>query len=167
VILDLEQTVDLGKALKTIKEQLRNIPNRGINYGVLSYLSNDERLQSLPQAEVKFNYLGQFDQVLSESSIFRPAQESTGSMQSQQGIRNCLLEVNGLIVGGQLRLDWTYSKALHQQATVEKLAQWFIGALRSLIVHCQSPNAGGFTPSDFPQMQFSQQELNQLMAELS
>ncbi len=166
VVLDLEQAVDPGEALKTIKEQLRSIPNRGINYGVLRYLSNDERLESLPQAEVKFNYLGQFDQVLSESSIFRPAQESTGPMQSQQGNRNCLLEVNGLIVGGQLRLDWTYSKALHQQATVEKLAQRFIEALRSLIVHCQSPNVGGFTPSDFLQMQFSQQELDQLMAEL-
>lgn len=166
VVLDLGQAVELGEALKTIKEQLRSIPNRGINYGILRYLSNDQRLESLPQAEVKFNYLGQFDQVLSESSIFRPAQESTGKMQTQQGNRNCLLEVNGLIVGGQLRLDWTYSKALHQQATVEKLAQGFIEALRSLIVHCQSPNACGFTPSDFPQMQFSQQELDQLMAEL-
>ncbi|MBC1218683.1 amino acid adenylation domain-containing protein [Nostoc sp. UCD121] len=164
--LDLEQAVDPGEALKTIKEQLRSIPNRGINYAILRYLSNDEQLQSLPQAEVIFNYLGQFDQVLSESSIFRPAQESTGPMQSQKGNRNCLLEVNGLIVGGQLQLDWTYSTALHQQATVEKLAQGFIEALRSLIVHCQSPNAGGFTPSDFSQMQFSQQELDQLMAEL-
>ena len=166
VVLDLGQAVELGEALKTIKEQLRSIPNRGINYGILRYLSNDERLESLPQAEVKFNYLGQFDQVLSESSIFRPAQESVGSMHSQQGNRNCLLEVNGLIVGGQLRLDWTYNKALHQQATVEKLAQGFIEALRSLIVYCQSPNVGGFTPSDFPQMQFSQQELDELMAEL-
>ncbi|HCF30473.1 MAG TPA: non-ribosomal peptide synthetase, partial [Cyanobacteria bacterium UBA11049] len=108
VVLDLGQTVEPGEALKTIKEQLRSIPNRGINYSILRYLSNDERLESLPQAEVKFNYLGQFDLVLSESSIFRPAQESTGPMHSQQGNRNCLLEVNGLIVGGQLRLDWTY-----------------------------------------------------------
>lgn len=166
VVLDLGQTVELGEALKTIKEQLRSIPNRGINYGILRYLSNDERLESLPQAEVKFNYLGQFDRVLSESSTFCPAQESTGPMHSHQGNRNCLLEVNGLIVGGQLRLDWTYSKALHQQATVEKLAQGFIEALRSLIVHCQLPNASGYTPSDFPQMQFSQQELDRLMAEL-
>jgi non-ribosomal peptide synthase protein (TIGR01720 family) len=166
VILDLGKTVEIDEVLRTIKEQLRNIPNQGINYGVLRYLSNDKQLQTLPQAEVKFNYLGQFDRVISELSIFKPAQESTGSMQSQQGNRNCLLEVNGLIVGGQLRLNWIYSQALHQQATVEKLAQGFIEALRSLISHCQSPNAGGFTPSDFPQMQFSQQELDQLIVEL-
>lgn len=169
VLLDISAAFDPGEVLKTVKEQLRSIPFKGINYGVLRYLSEQsiaEKLKALPQPEVTFNYLGQFDQVISETSMFRPAAESTGETQSPRGNRNCLLEVNGLIVGGNLRLDWTYSKALHQQATVEKLAQGFIEALRSLIVHCQSPNAGGFTPSDFPQMQFSQQELDELMAEL-
>ncbi|BAY99585.1 amino acid adenylation domain protein [Tolypothrix tenuis PCC 7101] len=169
VLLDITAAFDPGEALKTIKEQLRSIPQKGINYGVLRYLSEQsiaEKLQALPQPEVTFNYLGQFDQVISETSIFQPATESTGATQSSRGKRNCLLEVNGLIVGGQLRLDWTYSKALHELATVEKLAQGYIEALRSLIVHCQSPNAGGFTPSDFPQMQFSQQELDELMAEI-
>jgi amino acid adenylation domain-containing protein/non-ribosomal peptide synthase protein (TIGR01720 family) len=169
VILDITAAFDPGEALKTVKEQLRSIPHKGINYGVLRYLSEKsiaEKLKALPQPEVTFNYLGQFDQVISETSMFRPATESTGATQSPRGSRHCLLEVNGLIIGGQLRLDWTYSKALHQPATVEKLAQGYIEALRSLIVHCQSPNVGGFTPSDFPQMQFSQQELDQLMAEI-
>ncbi|OUL26115.1 non-ribosomal peptide synthetase [Nostoc sp. 106C] len=169
VLLDITAALDPGEALKTVKEQLRSIPNKGINYGVLRYLSEQsiaEKLKALPQPEVTFNYLGQFDQVISETSMFRPATESTGTTQSPRGKRNCLLEVNGLIVGGQLSLDWTYSKALYQHTTVEKLAQGFIEALRSLIVHCQSPNAGGFTPSDFPQMQFSQAELDELMAEL-
>jgi len=169
VLLNLGEASDPGDALKTVKEQLRSIPDRGIGYGVLRYLSEEsiiQQLQALPQAEVKFNYLGQFDQVLSDSSLFRPASESCGSTQSQRGSRNCLLEVNGIIVGGQLRLDWTYSKALHQQATIEKLAQGFVEVLRSLIAHCLSPTAGGYTPSDFPQMQFSQTELEQLMAEL-
>ncbi len=169
VILDITAAFGFGEALKTVKEQLRSIPLKGINYGVLRYLGEQsiaEKLKALPQPEVTFNYLGQFDQVISETSMFRPATESTGATQSPRGKRHCLLEMNGLIVGGQLRLDWTYSKALHQPATVEKLAQGFIEALRSLIVHCQSPNVGGFTPSDFPQMQFSQQELDELMAEI-
>jgi non-ribosomal peptide synthase protein (TIGR01720 family) len=169
VLLNLSDTSDPGDALKTVKEQLRSIPDRGIGYGVLRYLSEEsiiQQLQALPQAEVKFNYLGQFDQVVSGSSLFRPAAESCGSTKSQRGSRDCLLEVNGIIVGGQLRLDWTYSKALHQQGTIEKLAQEFVLALRSLIAHCQSPTAGGYTPSDFPQMQFSQTELDRLMTEL-
>jgi hypothetical protein len=38
--------------------------------------------------------------------------------------------------------------------------------LRTLIVHCQSPGARGFTPSDFPQMELSQQELDELITAL-
>ncbi|PSB47353.1 non-ribosomal peptide synthetase [Cyanosarcina cf. burmensis CCALA 770] len=168
VVLDITATFSNGEALKTVKEQLRNIPCKGINYGVLRYLSEKSiaDVQTLPQAEVTFNFLGQFDQVISETSMFRPAAESAGETQSPRGSRDCLLEVGALIVCSQLHINWTYSKALHKQTTVEKLAQVFIEALRSLIVHCQSPEAEGYTPSDFPQMQFSQQELDRLMAEL-
>ncbi|WP_009630730.1 non-ribosomal peptide synthetase [Synechocystis sp. PCC 7509] len=164
VYLHLESNSAPETALKTIKEQLRSIPHRGINYGVLRYLCRDEGLQALPQAEVKFNYLGQFDRVL---SIFQSASESSGLTQSPRGKRNCLLEINGLIIENQLRLNWTYSQAVHQHTTVTKLAESFISALRSLIAHCKSPNAGGYTPTDFPQMQFSQQELDSLIAELN
>jgi len=49
---------------------------------LLRYLAEDaeteKSLRELPQAEVCFNYLGQWDQVLSESSSLVPAQESTG-----------------------------------------------------------------------------------------
>jgi amino acid adenylation domain-containing protein/non-ribosomal peptide synthase protein (TIGR01720 family) len=169
VLLDITTTFDTGEALKMVKEQLRNIPYKGINYGVLRYLSEKsiaDKLEALPQAEVTFNFLGQFDQVISETSMFRPAAESAGETQSPRGSRDCLLEVSALIVCGQLNINWTYSKALHKPTTVEKLAQVFIEALRSLIVHCKSPETGGYTPSDFPQMQFSQQELDQLMAEI-
>lgn len=163
ICLHLEAHSTPEAALKTIKEQLRSIPHRGINYGVLRYLRPDQQLQVL-QAEVKFNYLGQFDQVL---TVFQSASESSGVTQSPRGKRNCLLEINGLIVENQLRLNWTYSQSLHQQTTVTKLAEDFMAKLRSLITHCQSPNAGGYTPTDFPQMQFSQQELDSLIAELS
>ncbi|WP_242039624.1 non-ribosomal peptide synthetase [Anabaena sphaerica] len=169
VLLDITAVVEPGAALKTVKEQLRSIPHKGINYGVLRYLSEKsitEKVQTLPEAEVTFNYLGQFDQIISQTSIFKPALESTGNNQSPRGKRNSLLEVNSLIVDGKLRLNWTYSKALHQPETVEKLAQEYLEKLRSLILHCLSPNAGGFTPSDFPQMNFSQAELDQLIAEL-
>jgi len=42
---------------------------------------------------------------------------------------------------------WMYSEAVHRRSTIEDLAQRFVEALRSIIG--QSPEAGGFTPSDF------------------
>ncbi|MHC5747095.1 MAG: amino acid adenylation domain-containing protein [Nostoc sp.] len=169
VHLSLDSAFDSpGKALKSIKEQLRTIPNRGIGYGVLRYLSGDmeirERISRLPKAEVVFNYLGQFDQIFPQSSLFSFATESSGSSRSLRSKRTHLLEVNGGISQRRLEMNWTYSNQLHRQITVETLAQSFIEALRSLITHCQSSDAGGFTPSDFAEFQQSQWEQTDLDA---
>jgi non-ribosomal peptide synthase protein (TIGR01720 family) len=170
VLLELQKADDPGEALKSVKEQLRRIPYRGIGYGLLRYLKEDaaitEKLRSLPQAEVSFNYLGQFDQVVSPDALFQLAKESSGLEQSQRGSRSYLLEVNGFIVEGQLQLNWTYSSNLYQQPTIEGLAQNFVAALRSLITYCQSPEAGGYTPSDFPEINLNQEKLDEVLAEI-
>ncbi|PLZ94152.1 non-ribosomal peptide synthetase, partial [Fischerella thermalis] len=159
VVLKVSPNSHPGEALKTVKEQLRRIPNQGVGYGIWRYLRGDEVaqvLQALPQAEVAFNYLGQFDQSLSSSSLFQFAPESSGRVYSPQETLPYLLEINGMVSAGQLRLEWSFSQQIYQSATVEKLAVGYIDALRSLITHCQSPDAGGFTPSDFAEFQQSQ-----------
>ncbi len=167
VLLDLGETSTPGDALKAIKEQLRYIPNRGIGYGMLRYLSDDskviESLRGLPEAEVVFNYLGQFDQTLSESSLFKLAHESTGLQSSLQNNRSHLLSFTSFVVDGQLQLSCAYSEAIHSQSTIEALTQGFLTALRSLISHCQSPEAGGYTPSDFLLTKLTQQQLDELL----
>jgi amino acid adenylation domain-containing protein/non-ribosomal peptide synthase protein (TIGR01720 family) len=168
VILNLAGIDHPGEALKTVKEQLRAIPNRGIGYGILRYLSQEsaiiESLSSLPQAEICFNYLGQFAGLLTESSSFKLASESSGNGQSQRNHRSYVLEIDSLIVNGCLQINWTYSQNLHQPSTIESLAENYLENLRSLINHCQSPEAGGFTPTDFAEFQQSQWSQNDLEA---
>jgi hypothetical protein len=52
-LLDLEEALSggpaLGRALKTIKEQLRAVPGKGLGYGLLRYL-NDETATELAGA---------------------------------------------------------------------------------------------------------------------
>jgi amino acid adenylation domain-containing protein/non-ribosomal peptide synthase protein (TIGR01720 family) len=159
-----------GEALKAVKEQLRSIPKGGIGYGLLRYVHPDTgvraALQALPQAEISFNYLGQLDQTLSESSLFGLAKESSGPPDSSLRSRSYLLEVDGFVVAGRLHLDWTYSRQVHRWATVERLARGFLEALGALIAHCQSPEAGGFTPSDFPGATLSQENLNKFITRI-
>jgi non-ribosomal peptide synthase protein (TIGR01720 family) len=121
----------------------------------------------MPQAEVCFNYLGQFDRVLGESSFFSLASESNGKTRSPLAIRRHLLEINSFVVKGELQLNWTYSKTIHKEATISKLAQRFIQSLKDTIAHCQTPEAGGYTPSDFPKANLNQQELDRLLAKIN
>jgi amino acid adenylation domain-containing protein/non-ribosomal peptide synthase protein (TIGR01720 family) len=171
VCLDLQEALTPGDALINIKEQLRKLPNNGIGYGLLRFVSDDkevaQRLAALPQAEVIFNYLGQFDQVLAPSdSVFKAAGESSGSNSSKLGWRRHLLEIDGMIAGGRLRVNWKYSENIHRRKNVEALAESYIAALRKLISHCASAGAGGFTPSDFPDAALSKKSLDRLMSKV-
>ena len=135
-LLELRDS-ELKNILPAVKEQLRHIPYRGIGYGLLRYLSDEiairKQLQALPQAEVLFNYLGQFDRAISESSLFGIAKESCGATRSLDGNRSYLLEVNAIVIEGRLQINWTYSQAIHSPTTIESLSQAFVEALRSLI----------------------------------
>lgn len=171
VLLSLSADASLPEVLKSIKEQLRAIPKQGIGYGVLRYLSDRQeiiqQMRELPQAEISFNYFGQFDQVLPEkpgvTPLLRLSQDFPGASRSPQALRRHLLDINGFVAGGQLRLEWTYSQNVYQRATVENLAQSYLEQVRSLINYCQSFNTRNFTPSDFPKAKLSQKALDQFL----
>jgi amino acid adenylation domain-containing protein/non-ribosomal peptide synthase protein (TIGR01720 family) len=171
VLLDLGDTKGHGAELTSIKESLRRIPNHGIGYGLLRYLSRDrslsERLRDLPQPEVSFNYLGQLDTAIAESSLFAPSRELHGPVRSLRQPRRHLLEINGAVARGQLEMAWTYSEARHRRSSIEDVSQKFIEALRSLINHCLSPEAGGYSPSDFAEFGWNQQELDDIVAKIN
>ena len=167
LLLDLEGIDEPGEALKAIKEQVRQTPNGGLGYGVLRYMSGDSEvmnsLDALPQAGVIFNHMGQFDHVIGESAPFVPATESGGRTHSMRRTRDHLLEINGGVSDGRLQIFWTFSENVYQRTTVENVALQFIEELKSLIVHCLSPSAGAYTPSDFPQAKLNDEKLNRIL----
>ncbi|MBN3958485.1 type I polyketide synthase [Nostoc sp. NMS8] len=170
VLLDLEKADNPGDALKVVKEQIRHVSNKGIDYGVLRYLSQDtvltEKIRSLPQAEVMFLYVGQISKSLPQNSLFKWTEESPGPTLSPQATRPYLLQITVSVTGGQLQLDLNYSKNIHKRQTIEKLSNNFAKKLKSLITHCQSPEAGDYTPSDFSAANINQENLSQLLAQI-
>ncbi|HYP30131.1 MAG TPA: SDR family NAD(P)-dependent oxidoreductase [Blastocatellia bacterium] len=171
VALDLRGSSDPVAALKSVKQHLRSIPGNGLGYGVLKYLSRaaDSRgpVAPLPEAEVSFLYLGQFDQVMGEASPFAPAGESCGPIQNEMGNRPHLLAVTGFVSEGRFQSVWTYSENVHKRSTVEALSQSFISALKSMAESSRAPVEKIYTPSDFPEAELSQNELDELLAQLS
>jgi len=167
VDLDLRGTAGPVEVLKSIKEQLRRVPRRGIGYGMLRYLGGDEslaaQLRSSPQPEIAFNYLGQFHQTTS-ASPFVPVEGPTGPTRSPFAERSHLLSINSLVANGRLRVDWGYSEGTHRRGTIERVAQSFMEALRSLIDHCTSAGTGGLTPSDVIEAGLDQGELDSLIS---
>ena len=168
--LELQEKADVGLALRGVKEQLRRVPNHGIGYGIQRYGSKDcemvDKLKSKPSPQILFNYLGQIDLMLADSSMFCLDRELELS-RSPENERNYVFEINTFIFKGQLHVAWTYSKNSYTKATINKLSHRFIAFLQSIIDHCKSAETRGYTPSDFPDADLDQQELDDIIAEFS
>ncbi|NJR62069.1 MAG: amino acid adenylation domain-containing protein [Cyanobacteria bacterium CRU_2_1] len=172
VLLDVTSN-DLGMALKQIKEQIRQVPNQGLGYGMLRYLHPEmeirSALQALPSAPISFNYLGQFDAELfqaaaSGTATLKRATESIGLPQSPLGSRQYVFEISGSVTEGQLQLSWSYSHKQYHRSTIVHLTATFHSVLLQLIEHCQSPDTGGYTPSDFALAELDQRQLDAVLA---
>jgi amino acid adenylation domain-containing protein/non-ribosomal peptide synthase protein (TIGR01720 family) len=164
---------DHGERLKSIKEQVRRVKHGGVCYGVLAHLSPDEsirwQLAAQPQAEISFNYLGRYEQAVSgmkEAGLFHAAAERPGPLRAGAMERKYKLQLVCTVVNGELQISWEYSNEIHHVETVAQLAAEYLEELERLIRHCQSSSAGGFTPSDFPETELTQSELDELIASL-
>jgi non-ribosomal peptide synthase protein (TIGR01720 family) len=160
-----------GALLKSVKDELRRVPNRGLGYGLLRYLSEDaeisQTMRALPQAEVRFNYLGQLDNVLPVNSHFSLSTGATGAERNGKQRRAYLLDVTSAVSGGRLQLNIIYSENVHRHAVIENLSRSLMEALRALISHCQSLESSDLTPADFPLAKLSQQQLDRIMSKTS
>ncbi|HVE91985.1 MAG TPA: amino acid adenylation domain-containing protein [Actinomycetota bacterium] len=120
--------------LEPVVRRLREIPNGGLGYGVLRYLSESEpRLASLPQAQISFNYFGSQTQPASGLTWFTPLDELTGPARSPDSVREHLLEFTCAVVDDELAVDCAYSESLHEPGTVQALCESFVQALRATV----------------------------------
>jgi non-ribosomal peptide synthase protein (TIGR01720 family) len=161
----------LGTALKRVKEQLRGIPQHGIGFGMLKYLSEDEtvreQMRVIQFGQVNFNYLGQFDQVAEDNALIKGAKESAGPAQSLKNPLPTLITINCSVQGRRLEMIWTYSEIVHRRETIEWLAEKYLDSLRDIIAHCQEAETEEFTMSDFPLSGLDQGQFDRLSTLIS
>ncbi|MEU9851633.1 condensation domain-containing protein, partial [Streptomyces sp. NPDC047985] len=155
---------DWGPDLKSVKEQLRAVPDRGVGYGALRYLGLEGGAQDDPQ--ISFNYHGHFD-IGGEAGdgLFRGALPLPGGDHAPHENRTHLIDVVGAIQDGRLAFSWIYSGDVHREETVRGLAEAFAAELVACVVHCEAAGAGGCTPSDFPLVGLSQVEVDRVVGE--
>ena len=154
---------DFGHALKEVKEQLRQIPRQGVGYGLLRYLSQDNRaqqLKNLKEPQISFNYLGQWDNNKDDTFYFIKA--STGNCASEKNSDPLLLNINALVREGQLEISWEYDKQWYKNKTIDNLSQEYLNNLNNLINHCCNTKEKTYTPADFPLAQLGQTSIDAL-----
>jgi len=113
--------------------------------------------------DVAFNYLGQWDQMLGAGARFSLASESPGAEQDPQSPLPDELAIDAAVYDGRLEATFRYSGARFREDTVKAVGELWLRALRELIEHCLSPDAGRLSPSDFPDVALASAELDAIL----
>ncbi|MFL5656682.1 MAG: amino acid adenylation domain-containing protein, partial [Ktedonobacteraceae bacterium] len=173
VLLELGAQPEPIEALRMTKAIVRQLPQRGIGYGLLRYLHPDPAVRSSLRGryepQVSLNYLGQFDQVMGSDALFPLASEPSGFAHGPENQRIHQLYVLAMIVEDQLHISWQYSAQLHRAETIQQLTQCYLTRLRQLIPSPQqTTNDGAFPyiPDDFPLLHISQSSLDHLLHQI-
>ncbi|SIS12762.1 non-ribosomal peptide synthase domain TIGR01720/amino acid adenylation domain-containing protein/natural product biosynthesis luciferase-like monooxygenase domain-containing protein, partial [Mucilaginibacter lappiensis] len=159
LLLETEEGIASGDLIMSVKEQLRNVPHKGIGYGLLRYSS---ALNA--KWDIVFNYLGQADNVLAGNEFLYSAAEHPGNNIGGTYPAVTKLDINSVVSEGMLTLHWGYAEKQYEQATIETISKAFIAHLSTLIMHCIN-NEKQSTPSDYglsPEIKYK--ELSKFLA---
>ncbi len=77
-----------------------------------------------------------------------------------------LLEINALVLEGQLQVAWAYSSNLYLPATIERLAEDCMAQLKSLVVRADALHEKGHSPSNLIDFNWSEEDLDEISAVL-
>ncbi|QOV34274.1 amino acid adenylation domain-containing protein [Streptomyces ferrugineus] len=152
----------LAAALKAVKEDLAQVPDNGVSYGALRYLTHTEF--DAPAPQVLFNYLGRFD---AGSTGEWQLADSTGQLGEKRDPRMSLprpLEFNAIAEPaastGEYELVTTISwpDGMFTDEDIDTLSAYFRSALAGLAALDQ----GGHSPSDFGLVPLTQADVDDL-----
>ncbi|WP_371524556.1 amino acid adenylation domain-containing protein [Streptomyces sp. NBC_01283] len=171
--IDLQDAVAGGRtagyAVKTVKEQLHAIPDKGIGYGLLRHLNpkTAEILKGYGDGQVAFNYLGRLGPVASaqqDSDAGWTMADDLGDLAPQPNAPAlAAVDITAFSAetaqGPQLTADFAFATGLLTREEARELATLWRTALEGLARHATAAGAGGLTPSDVPLVRVRQRDL--------
>ena len=165
--LKTDGTKEIGDRIKSIKEQNRKVPDKGISYGVLRYLS-DAKNELCENCWVSFNYLGDFKNAEDKTKEagwnlgFEGSGESTDRRNHNGGY---LLNVNGWETKDGIEFSLAYSEAYFDRKEIEEIGGEFRSQLEEIVLHCTEKKETEKTVSDYGFTKLEQSELEELIKE--
>ncbi|MQY24882.1 D-alanine--poly(phosphoribitol) ligase subunit 1 [Nocardia sp. RB56] len=140
-----------GQALARVKELRRAVPAGGVNYGLLRYLNpaTAPELAALAQGRIAFRYRD-----------LLPAR-----VHPEPAAPDVLLDITVDATDDGLLARFDHADDVLDVEAVKELAGHWVRALGGLAEHGMRPDAGGFTPSDFPLLALTQPDLDRLRAD--
>jgi non-ribosomal peptide synthase protein (TIGR01720 family) len=164
----------IGRAVKSVKEQLARIPDHGIGFGLLRHL-NPVTAPALsgPLPQIGFNYLGRLGQetggawALSTADVEVLVAGGADPALTPAHVLSLDVAILDRPAGPELFATWAYADEVLAGSEIADLAEAWRRCLAAITAHSAAPGAGGLTPSDLTLGSVTQDEIDAFEAELA
>ena len=138
VVLYASHEKDLPEQIKEMKKQLNAIPNNGIGYGILKYLTDKKNVNGIDfriEPEISFNYLGQFDEDTRQLTM-EASEEPFGPPFNPDDNRDHLLDIVAKVSGKSLNFKICYNSRHFTEEKIREFGESYKATLHSVAEHC-------------------------------
>ena len=155
---------DLRSCLRQTKETMHRIPNKGVGYNVLRYLSSDTAYSTGQCALIGFNYLGEMSAKDSnDGAPFTAMTEiSAGDDFAPQNVFGPDISINCSVTDGQLGASLAYNTALFTQEQASQLLNGMMESLREITVHTADMKDVEVTATDLGEYEWTDEEFQKV-----
>ncbi|WSR13799.1 amino acid adenylation domain-containing protein [Streptomyces sp. NBC_01207] len=161
----------VADAFKRVKEQVRELPDNGLGFGLLRHLNPDtaRELAGRPDPEIAFNYLGRLAAHDADGAVDWGTADGADVITADADPLMPLahvLEINAVTQdhrdGPRLVANWSWSEEILSETDVRELGRLWFRALKSLSICAENSEINSRTPSDLPLVSLSQAEIDLL-----
>jgi bacitracin synthase 3 len=163
ISFEMKGSENLQSVIIGVKEMLRKVPDNGIGYGVLKYLSRAfaQANDHSSRIKFKFNYFGQVDSFL-DNQYFVLADDDIGDTFDPCDINHVDFNISGITSKMRLRMTLKYNSSLNDSLEVNHWWNQYKQCLQEIITFCRNKQTVHTTPSDFTYKQLSIEEVENL-----
>ena len=155
---------DLRNCLRQTKETMHRIPNKGVGYNILRYLSDNTAYSTGLCALIGFNYLGEMSaQDSNDGALFTAMTEiSAGDDFAPQNVFGPDISINCSVVDGKLEASLAYNTAMFTQEQATELLNGMMESLREITVHTADMTNEEVTATDLGEYEWTDEEFQKV-----
>ena len=151
----------IGPQISAIKQQLQDIPNKGLGYGICKFLPITASHEVGKLVEIRMNYLGQFGHEFN-NDLFTYHIQPTGNEIDPLNRMTAKLELNLMVVAGELTLELLYNSKAHDESTIRWFIDLFFSNLELILDTIRTEGDIHFNTSDFTAVKLEESDLKML-----
>jgi len=139
VLIEVPGDADAKQKTMRIAQQLKSVPNNGIGFGIMRYLTDDEEVREslgkITFPEVTVNYQGQFDALTSKTSLvdMNSDVDVIKHAWDPEFERPQKLQIVGIVMNHSLNISIEYSRNQYMEETIKKILQRITSFLYRLV----------------------------------